>query len=147
MHGSKDHCCRDLSVCSYAAFAAFARVVLTLYWLTLLLALVLDAVVSNAQHISADGHTLLVLFVRSHQSQVGRLHKQRAQFRARGREALEQMGRVQAVLDNIDIDFSVSFSSFSYACGGRQPAAYHPASRTPIFAAALSSCDCGWWSC
>jgi hypothetical protein len=39
--------------------------------------------------------------------QVSRLHRQRTQFRGRGREALEQLAKVQGLLDNIDVDFSV----------------------------------------
>ena len=40
--------------------------------------------------------------------QVSRLFRQRAAYRAKGKEALEQLQRVQALLDNIDLDFTVS---------------------------------------
>lgn len=39
--------------------------------------------------------------------QVARLHRQRASFRASGRDAAEALARVQGVLDSIDSDFAV----------------------------------------
>ncbi len=40
-------------------------------------------------------------------SQVARLHRQRALFRARSREAFERLTKLSGLLDNIDLDFTV----------------------------------------
>jgi hypothetical protein len=45
---------------------------------------------------------------------VARLHKQRALFRARSREAYERLAKLTGLLDNIDLDFTVSASGMCW---------------------------------